>query len=186
LLHDLIACVDFQSNSTNDISFSTTLPYPDGQTRQRPHAKAEPWPADSPSNPNTKRKGGRKTVGGVLPKICSHEHCPRSSPTQRRRIVAAGSLTSHSTAMTDQTKLWREADSAIFAHTGEESVTFCVVLRLMSSPTPSSPSQRTTTPPITRRSPSHGDAATNEAEPRGRKWWRRRAPRLKHICTGGG
>jgi hypothetical protein len=50
--------------------------------------------------------------------------------------------------MTDQTKLRREADSAVSAHTGEESVTFCVVLRMMSSPTPSSPSQRTTVPPI--------------------------------------
>ena len=29
--------------------------------------------------------------------------------------------------------------------------------------------------PITRRSPSHGDAATNEAEPWGREWWRRSA-----------
>jgi hypothetical protein len=39
---------------------------------------------------------------------------------------------------------------------------------------------------ITRRSPSLGYAATNEAEPRGRQWWRRMAPRLKLICTGGG
>jgi hypothetical protein len=79
--------------------------------------------------------------------------------------------------MTDQTKLRREADSAVSAHTGEESVTFCVVLRLMSSPTPSSPSQRTTVPPIGSRrmagawADHGGSAASSSAEEEFRAAW---------------